>query len=312
MWMLCFLKRSFFPAAIRTWAVCLILVVAQTGYAESRDEQARMQFDQGRDLFNRGRYEQAAVALERAYELRPSYKILYYIGWAEVENEEYARALDAFTKYLDQGGDQIPAQRAREVSSEMEDLRSLVGMVEIECGIDGATVMVDGERRGVTPLGAAVIVDLGKHDVVIKKGVEELHRELVRVAGGQRIIVHVQTDLPLEESGPTRVWTWVAFGLGGAAAVTAAITGSVALSQASDVKNECDGNLCPAEYKDDARRVERLSWATNGLVVVAAAGVVAGTLLYFFEPDSLDDSISGRLVPVIAPGSGGIMLKGKF
>ncbi|MCP4677146.1 MAG: tetratricopeptide repeat protein [Deltaproteobacteria bacterium] len=299
---------------------CLSLFLfAEAGYAESRKEQARSQFDQGKDFFNKGRYEQAAIALQRAYELRPSFKILYYIGWAEAEIESYARAFDAFNLYLDKGGDSIPASRAREVAVEIEKLQELVGVVEIDCGADGAVVLVDGERRGLAPLAISVIVDLGRHVVVIAKDGEELHKEVIRVAGGQRVFIDFLADsnetkptTDEETARPRRIWTWVAYGLGGAAAAGAVVTGSLSLSWASDVNSECNGDLCSGNVEAKARKVEKLSWVTNGLVGVAVAGVVAGTLLYFLEPGLAEGEETARLVPMLALEGGGLAVSGKF
>jgi hypothetical protein len=113
------------------------------------------------------------------------------------------------------------------------------------------------------------------------------------------------------EDEPRRVWTWVAFGVGGAAGVGAIITGSMALSKESDVRDKCSGGECPASLSGDFDSVEKLALTTDVLIGVAAAGVVAGTLLFFFEPDSESDVEVG-IAPAAGAKSAGLLLTGRF
>ncbi len=296
------------------------MLLCRTGLAQTHEEEARIQFDQGRGLFNHGRYEQAAIALKRAYELRPGYKILYYLGLAEVEAESYARALTAFTLFLDKGGESVSPKRAQEVEAEIERLKALVGWLEVECSLVGAAVMVDGERMGATPLDSAVSVDLGKHEVLIRNNGVEIHREFVRVAGGQRVIVSacseasadIDSAVEGETSGTRRIWTWVAFGIGGAAGVGAVSTGSIALSMTKDVESECNGDLCSNGVEDKARTVTRLSWATNGLIIAAAVGAISGAVLYFFEPSMAAGNETVHIAPLLSPHARGISISSRF
>jgi hypothetical protein len=160
--------------------------------SSSAEAEARKQFEAGKELFEAGQFEQASVAFARAYELRPSYKILYLVGKCEDAQRHFALSLDAFTRYLSEARDQIEQARKDEVKKEIERLNALVGSIVVASPVDGATVFVDDERRGETPLATPVFVDLGKHTVVVKKGAEELHREVVKIAGGQRIDVKVE------------------------------------------------------------------------------------------------------------------------
>ncbi len=293
------------------------LLFGNTGAAETLEDKARVQFDQGKDLFNKGRYEQAAIALRRAYELRPSYKILYYVGWAEVENESYTRALEAFEQFLKKGGDEVSSSRIKEVADEIEQLRLMVGEIHVECDEKGAIVMVDGERKGVTPGLSAIFVDLGKHEIQVKKKGRTLHEEVVRVAGGQRVIVDVQGSanrwsVSRADIKRKRIWTWVAFGVGGAAGIAAVVTGSLALSGAKDVDGQCSGDICPTDVETKAKKVEKMSWATDGLIGVAVVGAVAGTVLFFFEPELEADAQRVSLSPMVTSFGGGLRLSGRF
>ncbi|MCP4606925.1 MAG: hypothetical protein GY847_41515 [Proteobacteria bacterium] len=314
--------RTAFPKSIAAgiWLVSFTMLLALQGHADIHEDEARTQFEQGKELFNRGRYEQAAIALKRAYELRPSHKILYYIGWAEIENESYARALNAFTLYLDSAADMISPKRAQEVAAEIERLEALVGWIDVDCDLPGATVMIDGERMSMTPLGTTIAVDLGKHEILVKNQGEEIHSELIRVAGGQRVIVDacsgssegISLEAEDELEKTKRFWTWIAFGMGGATAVTSVITGSVALSMTKDVESKCNGDLCSPEVEGKARKVTKLSWATNGLIGAAIVGTACGIILYFIEPGMTSGKERALVTPVLTPHTKGLSISVRF
>ena len=184
-------------------AVALLGVLCAAGPClaqSSVEDEARKQFEAGKEMFEAGQFEQASVAFARAYELRPSFKILYLVGKCEDAQRHFALSLDAYTRYLAEAGDQIDQARKDEVGKEIGRLNALVGSIGVSSPVDGATVFVDDERRGETPLKSPVFVDLGKHTVVVKRGAEELHREVVKIAGGQRIDVKV--EVAGETAGP--------------------------------------------------------------------------------------------------------------
>ena len=137
----------------------LALAAAPAGADVDADKEARAQFKLGTQLFHEGEYEQAAIAFERANELKPSYKILYNIAQVEAELKHYTRALEAYIRYLEEGGAKVGRTRRAEVEEKMERLRSLVGSIAITSNAEGAIVMVDGVRRGEVPLPGPIPVD---------------------------------------------------------------------------------------------------------------------------------------------------------
>jgi tetratricopeptide (TPR) repeat protein len=300
---------------------------------EAQDE-ARAQFDAGVALFDEGQFAQASVAFERAYELRPSFKILYNLAQAENELGRFAAALFAFERYLAEGGDQIDAARREEVSAEIARLGTLVGTIAVEAGTEGLTVFVDGRKIGATPLGAPLPTELGEHEVRLARGAQEVYREIVKLAGGQHAVVKVETapvspgptDLspdPQAErggreetgarGGEVRPWTWVAFCVGGASAIAAGVTGGLYTSRVNDVKGRCDGSDCPTTAKSDADAAETLGDVTTALVAVAGVGIAAGIVLYFVEPElHADAKIEVAPTAAVSKDTASLALVGRF
>jgi tetratricopeptide (TPR) repeat protein len=325
--------------ALAAIAICAEAIAqqptAEVGTQQAQDE-ARAQFDVGVALFEKEQFDQAAVAFARAYELRPSFKILYNIAQTENELGHYAAALDAYTRYLSEGGEQLEAVRRDEVRADVARLAALVGAIAVEAGASDLAVFVDGRKVGTTPLPGPLHVDLGDHEVRLLRGAGEIYREVIRVAGGQ--LVAVKVDISSEAPGSAhpspdpspnsgrggggrlgtpagrgRLWTWVALGAGGAAAIAAAVTGGIYVSDVRDIESRCDGNDCPASERDRVDAAATLGDATTALIAVAGAGLVAGVILYFAEPaPHRREEI--ELAPAAAAGRGGaaVALMGRF
>lgn len=307
----------------------VIGVLAASGVRarQAKEDPERLQFRQGIELFEAGRFEQAAVAFRRAYELKPAYKVLFNLAQAENNANRFAAALWAYTKYLADGGGEIPRQRAEQVRAEIERLNALVGTVEIRGVPDGAEVLVDRESRGRIPLAEAIFVDLGRHEVVIEHQNRRILERVVTLAGGETVVLDLASaaasDTSVDEGAPIpsvdgasdspeRLWTWVALGAGGAAAVAAGITGGVVLSRAEDIKERCNGDECPPAVEADLEGARTLGTVTDVLWGVAAAGIAAGVVLFFVEPRLGERTPAAAVGFAPLSGGGAVTLGGRF
>jgi hypothetical protein len=180
---------------------CVVLalaVVAATGAAPVRAEgnspadagssklaEAERRFHRGIDLYKDGDLAAALVEFKRAYELMPSFKILYNLGQVSYQRRDYAMALRYFRQYLDDGGDGVPAERRREVAAAIVDLEPHVGRLDLQTADDGAELFVDDVLIGTSPLRSLVAVNAGRRkvDIVARNG--EHRTRLVEVPGGE-------------------------------------------------------------------------------------------------------------------------------
>src|SRR5882724_11333351 len=101
--------------------------------------QAREHFAQATKLYKDGDFDAALVQFERAYQLKPNYKVLYNIGQTYFQLRQYVEARDAMTRYLKDGGDQIDAERMAAVNKDLADLQRRLAMVTLTVNVSGAT-----------------------------------------------------------------------------------------------------------------------------------------------------------------------------
>ncbi|MFO8073890.1 MAG: PEGA domain-containing protein [Polyangia bacterium] len=284
---------------------------------DPREDEARVEFERGESLLDSGEVEKAAEALDKAYEILPDFKYLWLIGQVQMELGNKWRALQAYERYLADGGKRIPVSRAAKAGRRIERLRSQVGSIRIDCQVEGATVFVDGSKRGTTPLSEPLPADAGMRQLKVERDGDLLHREVVRVGAGQEVSVAVDPETIVEAEGDDdgkgqrRIWTWVAFGVGGAALVSGGVLGGVVLSRSKDLKNECDDDICPESRWSDLEKTRSLATATDVLLGVGAAALVAGTVLFFVEPGSEDEQ-QVAVTPSVTDSGFGLSLEGRF
>jgi hypothetical protein len=265
--------------------VCPVALRAQDG-----DEQAKQLFATGVAQFEARDYEDAVQSFREAYARKPSWKIQFNIGQCEAALKNYGAAMDAFEAYLAEGGDDIPPDRRAEVTSEIAELSAMVGYLELEAA-EGSRISVNGLERGVAPLSGRIRVSVGReHDVAAQLPDGTTVQRRVKVGTGEQLLVNLTARDTAEPPGTTGgvgqvhrstrgTIGWVAVGVGGAALIAGIATGSTALRNNADIKDNCPDGVCGPAMYDTVDRTEALALATDILLPVGGAAVVVGVLL---------------------------------
>jgi hypothetical protein len=143
-----------------------LALVAATGlaWADPRAE-AREHFDRAMALVDQGALEQAIVEFQRAYDLMPHYTVLYNLGQAYVTLGKPIEAVDAYTRYLEEGAERVTKARRAEVESELSRQKAKIGEVTLSVEPPGAKVSVDGKDVGEAPLAQPVRMAAGRHSI---------------------------------------------------------------------------------------------------------------------------------------------------
>jgi hypothetical protein len=269
---------------------------AQPAGGASNDaiNEAQEHFKRGAELYDEDNFRGALIEFQRAYELAPSFKILFNIGQVEMELQNYAGALRAYQRYLREGGPDVPAARVTQVTQEIERLKGRVGELVIET-VPGAEILIDEISVGFAPLPEPAAVNTGRHHIAVHVPGKDPVTRVVDVAGQQRLTVALGGSAAGGAAGkpspsvtraaaggggpPSKVPMYVAWSATGALAVGAGVFAVMAYSASSDLDDL--RNKYPVtreELADKADEQERLSLIADGLT--AAALVAGGVSLY--------------------------------
>jgi hypothetical protein len=328
---------------LSTSIVLLLLTAAQPALTDQSVDmtpgsvdlaaRARACFLRGVELYEERDFGGAGVEFRRAYELVRNFRVLFNLGRVAVELHDYAAAIDLFTRYLAEGGDQVPAERRRELQEELNHLRPRVGQIKLLADEAGAEIFLDEVLVGATPI-APLTVNVGRHRLELrpKQGRPELR--VVDVPGAETVVVRIARPTakpvslrPLEPmSEPTflvqkarqtepkrnsssRVWLgWTATGL---CAAGAAVFGVMAYRSSKDLEDMRKIYPVTREALDDKQRNTRtLSAVADGLL--AGAVVLGGLSLYFSFDSEPKKSESKSQISVGLSWPSGVNFGGQF
>jgi len=299
--------------------------------SERAIEEARARFQKGVQLFREASFEGALAEFRRAYQLAPSYRILYNIGQVQFELHDHVEALKTFRQYLAEGGNEIAADRRAQVEADIQKLEGRVASVEISTNLDGAQVLIDDVPVGVAPLKNPILVNSGPRRIAVSKAGYGTTARNITVAGGDRVKVSLDAadsaspralDLSVKRSGSSkdsaasssnRTALWIGVGT---TAVLAVGTGAFALL-AKDAKSDFDHALeqfpTTRARIDDARsRMKTYAAVTDGF---GGATVVSGVVTIVIAVTSGGAKVSPQqgTEPIrISPRIGGATVSGSF
>jgi tetratricopeptide (TPR) repeat protein len=296
-------------------------------------DEARQRFQKGVQLFKEYSFEAALAEFRKAYQLAPSYRVLYNIAQVHYELKNYVDALKAFRQYLNEGAGDIAPDRRTQVEAEVRKLEGRVGYIEVIANVEAAQVAIDDVPVGILPIKAPILVNPGVRRVSVTKPGFGTTARNVTIAGGD----HAQVQLELneavasrparDESGkkasprfeprPERPRTamWISLAATGAFTAGAGVFALLAQDAKRDFEHQLDVYPTTKADIDEARSsMVRNAAITDGL---AAAAVVSGGLTLFFalsSGGSRDAPAAAKAGPRVAvsPALGGIAAVGSF
>lgn len=305
--------------------------------------EARQRYERGMKLYNEGAFDAALVEMQRAYELAPSYKILYNLGLIQRQLNDYASALKSFRRYLDEGGNKVPKDKRAEVTSVIPELEKRVATVTVEVDVTGAEVSVDDAPVGNSPLDGPVLVNAGKRKISAKLPGKPAATRVITVAGTDTVNVKLELDTS-KGSAPTMATTaptttptttpttapstttkvpegpppkrevpWVAWGVTGGLAVAAGVTGIIAFGASKSLADKRDSPTATRDELDSARSKTK-TWALVTDVLLVGTVAAAGVSLYLTlkQPSTKDTAQAGVKSAKLGIAPTGLVLSGSF
>jgi hypothetical protein len=327
---------------------CLCSALAFSAVVHAQDVQIT---DEAREHFSAGvsfmqdpdgaRYEEAYREFRRAYELSPSWKILGNLGIAALRLERDGEAIEAFRKYLTEGGAAVDGAERTQFERDLATLESSVVRVKLTISPPGAQLIDTRMPPTGSPITTRYSAGTGMLDIGIRAG---HHKFTVRLDGYEDAVWEVDLDprqqvthaftlkqptqsaaapVPVagaatpmtadEPSRPVPTSVYVGLAATGALAIGGGVVAVMAKGKHSDYE-KLNENL---QSEDDLRAAEdmRDSGKTLNLVADALFGgaIVAGgvtAILYFTRPKASQTSF--RVEPLVAKNGGGVFVSGAF
>ncbi|MBN2340653.1 MAG: tetratricopeptide repeat protein [Deltaproteobacteria bacterium] len=244
--------------------------------AGSGDAAAQTAYKEAKQLFDQEEYARAADKFREAYELKPSWKILFNIGQCEAAAKNHGLALEAFEMFLSEGGDDILNDRREQVISEVDRLRHMVGYIKVNAP-KGTEIRIDGRLRGTAPAFMAFPVAAARtHTLEGTLNGTSLESHEFRVVGAQTLTIELKAT---EQTQPVAAVPADESKEGTAVASSEPDSGDESEGDTSATTDDGDGEgNAPAETTSpgDKSKLKLAGWIVTG---VGAGALIAGGIL---------------------------------
>jgi len=296
--------------------------------SESSDDDAKVAAAtlnrEGNNLRRLKQYEAALAKYTEARLIFPDCRIDYNAALTYEKLDRLVEAANGFGSFLARVGKDAPERSLKSARQRLKVLNMIVGRVELSCNSHGATVFVDGEKVGRTPIDRDIYMEPGSHKIEVRQSGYKRHRKNIKVATGQRVGVDVQlVELPSivarrDARRKGTILAWSGYGLGAASLVTAAILYGVGLSSGNKAHDEYRNSADWDEYyahRQEIYDAERLLVAGHIMTGVALAAAGAATYFYLTRPEKQERNSTGLQSLGAAPmgtSGGGMVICGGF
>jgi hypothetical protein len=275
-----------------------------------------MHFDRATTLYMEGDYVAALIEFKRAYDASPTWQVLFNIGQCYFQLRDYANALVTLRRFAAEGGDRIGREDRATLDAELPDLANRVARITVLSNLDGATVTVDDQVVGITPLSDPMVVSIGMRKIVgTHEGRAPLQQRLA-LGGGDSIVVRLDfaplpapaaPTLPMPSPpandrsashGPNYVPTYLSLFVSAGGIAVGSIFGSLAIADKSSLDRVCaPSGACPPSAENNIRALSRDTTVSTVGFGVGLAGFAAGVVLWMTARPSSATTASLRFGP---------------
>jgi hypothetical protein len=274
--------------------------------------------------FRVGNWAEAKTLFREAHRLYPNARTLRGLGIVAFELRQYVEAMTLLQQALVDQRKPLDAGQRREATDQIARAERFVARLALQLAPANATVTVDGEA-GTFDAQHELLVAAGERAVLVSAPGYESQTKRIEVEGGMRYGLVLQlVPSPVSASAqpattPATTATTsntasadgadrgsgfsiplgpaIVAGSGAALLIVSAITGSLALSAQSDLKDACpDKSMCDQRNADTADRADTLATATDVLWVTGVVAVGAGVTWWLLGKHHADSTQVGGIV----------------
>ena len=165
-----------------------------------RRKEAQTHFDAAMKLAGKDDPKGAIVEFRAAYDTYPSFRVLYNIGQLCERAGDNVCAVQAYQKYLRDGGADVPAARRASLEGTLPKLTKTLATITVKSNVTGGDVSVDDAPMGKTPL-EPFVVSAGAHKFSIVAAGKTTEQS-VKVLAGESPTVTLDLSDPKADPAP--------------------------------------------------------------------------------------------------------------
>jgi tetratricopeptide (TPR) repeat protein len=184
-------------------AVLLTAVVLAAELA-SADEKAdaKKHFEAGLALFNSEDFRGAAVEFEESIRLYKTKSAIFNLANCYKGLKRYSESLASLKLLEGEFGSSIDAEMKKAIATIRQEIESTTGTLEVRVDKPGASIFVDGEIVGKSPMPVPVLLGPGYHEIKAEKEGAAAAQKVKLLSGEKKVIA---LKLASKEAAPAVV-----------------------------------------------------------------------------------------------------------
>lgn len=189
----------------------MVFLMSQYSWGDEKTE-AKRHFVNGTEMMELEDFAGAAVEFEASMKLYKNKNAVFNLAMCYKALHKYPQALEMFRILLGEFSGDLSAEVKAEVRSNIKSMSKMISQIEITTNLPGATILLDGEKIGTSPLAKPIKVGAGEHRVRASLKGHHDQETTVSVVSGKNQIVEF-TLKPVEKAAPAVVATGQAAGM---------------------------------------------------------------------------------------------------
>jgi hypothetical protein len=160
---------------------------------------AKAEYEAAKLLYGDGDFGGAFMKFRQAYVLSSDARLLWNLAVCEKNLRHYARVIRLVEQYQTYGANVTTPEDRQEASALLAAVRSFVAPVTLQVSEPGASVYVDDELVGQTPVQGQIMVDIGNRRLKVQKPGFRTFDDIQPITGSQSVVVTVQLVREIHE-----------------------------------------------------------------------------------------------------------------
>ena len=160
---------------------------------------AKADYDAGKLLIGDGDFVGAEVKFRSAYDRSNDPRLLWNVAACEKNQRHYAHTLTLLRQYLAEGGALLTDADRAEAKALIDTIEAFTVKLTIAVNEAGASITVDDESVGTSPLPGPVVVDIGARKIAVKKPGYGDFSETLPIGGSAEAHIDVALHAELHE-----------------------------------------------------------------------------------------------------------------
>ena len=160
--------------------------------SEALTGQSQADYQAAKLLYGDGDFAGASLKFKQAFDASKDVRLLWNMAACEKNLRHYSKVYKLVERYVELGGSMLTESDKRDAADLLDAMKSYVSRVKFTVNETDATISVDDEVLGVSPLMETIMLDMGARRVrVTKPGFAE-YSETISVQGASELLLPVK------------------------------------------------------------------------------------------------------------------------